>query len=80
MNYGIRPIGAFLGGVLGTAIGVQETLLIVTVGSLLGVLWLLWSPVIRQRALPESAEPAVEAPEAGAGQDGMVEAKYSRGD
>jgi MFS family permease len=71
LNYGIRPIGAFLGGMLGTAIGVQETLLIVTVAPLLGVLWLIGSPVIRQRSLPESAEPTPES---------TVQAKYSSGD
>jgi MFS family permease len=64
LNYGIRPVGAFLGGVLGTAIGVQETLLIATIAPLLSVLWLVWSPLIRQRELPESAEPATEASEA----------------
>ena len=63
LNYGVRPVGAFLGGVLGTAIGVQETLIVVTVAPLLSILWLIWSPVIRQRELPESAEPPVEAPE-----------------
>jgi hypothetical protein len=57
-------VGAFFGGVLGTAIGVQQTLLIMTIAPLLSVLWLIWSPVIRQRALPEPAEPAVEASEA----------------
>jgi len=56
LNYGIRPVGAFLGGVLGTAIGVQQTLLVVTIGALLGVLWLIWSPVIRLRDLPEPAD------------------------
>ncbi len=56
INYGIRPIGAFLGGLLGSAIGIRETLFIVTVAPLLGVLWLLWSPVIRQRDLPPAAE------------------------
>jgi MFS family permease len=56
LNYGIRPIGAFVGGVLGATIGVRETLFIVTVAPLLSVLWLLWSPVIRQRDLPEPAE------------------------
>ena len=62
LNYGIRPIGAFLGGVLGTAIGVRETLLVMTIAPMLGVLWLIWSPVIRQRELPEPAgEPAAEA-------------------
>lgn len=55
VNYGIRPVGATLGGLLGSAIGVRETLLIVTIAPLLAILWLLWSPVIRLKALPESA-------------------------
>lgn len=55
INYGIRPIGAVLGGVLGAAIGVRETLFAVTVASLPGVLWLVRSPVIRLRDLPEEA-------------------------
>jgi MFS family permease len=64
LNYGIRPIGAFLGGVVGSAIGVQETLLITAIAPLLGVLWLIWSPVIRQRALPEPAEGPVDGADA----------------
>ena len=60
LNYGVRPIGAFLGGVLGTAIGVQETMLITAIAPLFSVLWLIWSPVIRQRALPEPADEPVE--------------------
>ena len=58
VNYGIRPVGAALGGLLGSAIGVRETLFIVTIAPLLGVLWLVWSPVIRLRDLPDSAERA----------------------
>ena len=56
LNYGIRPVGAFLGGVLGTAFGVRETLLIMSIAPMLGVLWLIWPPVIRQRELPEPAD------------------------
>jgi MFS family permease len=56
INYGIRPVGAFLGGVLGSVIGVRETLVLVTVAPLLGVLWLVWSPVLRLRELPPSAD------------------------
>jgi MFS family permease len=56
INYGIRPIGALLGGALGAAIGVRETLFAVTLASLLGVLWLVRSPVIRLRDLPEAAD------------------------
>ncbi len=55
VNYGIRPVGATLGGLLGSAIGVRETLFIVTIAPLLGILWLLWSPVIRLRELPSEA-------------------------
>jgi predicted MFS family arabinose efflux permease len=55
VNYGIRPIGALLGGVLGTAIGLQSTLWIGVVGALAGVLWLLFSPIPRLRAVAEAA-------------------------
>jgi MFS family permease len=54
VNYGVRPLGAFLGGVLGSAIGVRPTLWIATVGAIAGFLWLLPSPVPRLRELPEA--------------------------
>jgi hypothetical protein len=38
VNYGIRPIGALLGGALGTAIGLHTTLWIGVVGALAGVI------------------------------------------
>jgi predicted MFS family arabinose efflux permease len=53
VNYGIRPIGALLGGGLGAAIGLRPTLWIASAGAVLGVLWLLPSPVPRLRVLPE---------------------------
>ena len=55
INYGIRPIGAVLGGLLGGLIGVRETLFVVTIASLAGVLWLFGTPVIRLRETPETA-------------------------
>jgi MFS family permease len=55
VNYGIRPIGALLGGALGTAIGLQTTLWIGVVGALAGVIWLLVSPVPRLRVVTEAA-------------------------
>jgi predicted MFS family arabinose efflux permease len=51
VNYGIRPIGALIGGALGAAWGVQTTLWVATVGALGGVLWLLASPIPRIRKL-----------------------------
>ncbi|WP_442934371.1 MFS transporter [Micromonospora sp. CPCC 205546] len=55
VNYGIRPIGALLGGALGTALGVRPALWIATTGALAGVLWVAFSPVRRLSGLPEQA-------------------------
>jgi MFS family permease len=55
VNYGVRPIGSVIGGWLATTVGVRETLFVVTIGAVLGVLWLLPSPIPRMRELPESA-------------------------
>jgi MFS family permease len=56
INIGVRPIGAILGGALGVAIGVHETLLIVTIAQLSGLLWLVRSPVPGLKELPEAPE------------------------
>ncbi|MFI7518986.1 MFS transporter [Micromonospora globbae] len=55
INYGIRPIGALIGGGLGAALGVREALWIATAGALAGVFWVFFSPVRRLRELPEAA-------------------------
>jgi MFS family permease len=56
VNMGIRPIGAVVGGILGAAIGVRETLFVVTVLQLVGVLWLIGTPVLRLRDVPDAAD------------------------
>jgi MFS family permease len=53
VNYGVRPVGAFAGGLLGSAIGVRETLWIAVVGAIAGFLWLLPSPMPTMKELPE---------------------------
>lgn len=53
VNYGIRPVGALIGGVLGAAIGVRSALWIATLGALLGVFWAVFSPLSTMRKLPE---------------------------
>jgi predicted MFS family arabinose efflux permease len=55
VNYGIRPIGALIGGALGTVLGLQAALWIGVVGALLGVLWLFASPIPRLRNVAEAA-------------------------
>jgi MFS family permease len=54
VNYGVRPIGAFVGGLLGSAIGVRETLWIAVIGAIAGFLFLLPSPLPRLKELPEA--------------------------
>jgi MFS family permease len=54
---GAQPIGALIGGALGGVIGLPLTLVVAELGSLLAVLWLLFSPVRALRALP-TLEPA----------------------
>ena len=56
VNMGVRPIGAIIGGLLGTAIGIRETLFIVTIAQLAGVLWLVGSPILGLKEMPEFAE------------------------
>lgn len=55
VNYGVRPLGALLGGALGTAIGLQTTLWIGVLGALAGVLFLFFSPIPRLREVAEAA-------------------------
>ena len=55
VNYGIRPIGALLGGALGTAIGLHTTLWIGVLGALAGVTFLVFSPIPRLREAPAEA-------------------------
>ena len=55
VNWGIRPIGALVGGAVGAWIGVRPTLWVATVGAVAGVLWLVPSPVPALRELPEQS-------------------------
>jgi MFS family permease len=45
INYGVRPFGAVIGGLLGTVIGLRPTLIVAAVGGALSCLWLIRSPV-----------------------------------
>ncbi|WP_419994859.1 MFS transporter [Streptomyces boninensis] len=62
VNYGVRPLGALAGGGLGTVLGLRPTLWIATAGALLGILWLLPSPLPRMRELPAPTSPEPGAP------------------
>ena len=49
VNYGTRPVGAVIGGLLGAAIGLRTTLWITVVGGMFGALVLLPGPLPRFR-------------------------------
>jgi predicted MFS family arabinose efflux permease len=57
VNYGIRPIGALIGGVVATHLGVSVTVVAAAIVGTTSVLWMLSSPVIAVRTVGElSAE------------------------
>jgi MFS family permease len=53
VNYGVRPLGAVAGGVLGGLIGIRPTMLVAAVGASLAFLCLLPSPIISTRTIEE---------------------------
>jgi MFS family permease len=75
VNYGARPLGAVIGGVLGTWLGVRPTLVLAGVGGMLACLWLLPSPVPGTRSFPalgsgaECSLPAIGSAVVGADRD-----------
>jgi MFS family permease len=56
VNYGVRPLGALLGGALGSAMGLRPALWISSIAALAGILWMLPSPIPRMHELPETPE------------------------
>ena len=56
VNYGVRPLGTSVAGVLGTTIGVHNTIWIGAGGALLGMAFLLPSPVRHLHDVPEPEE------------------------
>ena len=61
VNYGVRPLGALAGGVLAAAIGLRPALLVGALGALIGVVFLLASPM-RSTVQVEEAEDASSVP------------------
>ena len=51
--WGTLPVGGFLGGALGSFIGIRSTLWVAAVGQATAFLWLLPSPIPSMRDMPE---------------------------
>ena len=57
VNYGIRPLGALVGGVLASFVGVGPTLVVAAVGGTLSIVWLMGSPILSTRAIQDLPTP-----------------------
>ena len=57
MVWGTMPLGAFIGGILGSTIGVRETLLVAAIGMSFAWLPVFLSPLRTMRELPTYVEP-----------------------
>jgi MFS family permease len=55
--WGTMPLGAVIGGALGTAIGIRPTLWIAFVGSWAAGFWVYFSPLRRMRDVPQVQQP-----------------------
>jgi MFS family permease len=54
--WGVMPVGGFLGGVLGSALGLRPALLIAGAGASLAFCWIYCSPLRWMRELPSSPD------------------------
>ncbi|WP_322923421.1 MFS transporter [Paenibacillus campi] len=53
---GVTPIGALLGGALGNLVGLRMTLLIGALGTLTALIWVLCSPLVSLKKMPEETD------------------------
>jgi len=54
--WGTIPLGGLVGGVLGTTIGLRETIVVGAIGAGLSFLWILLSPQRHLREMPEPVD------------------------
>jgi predicted MFS family arabinose efflux permease len=54
--WGVLPIGALIGGALGTVIGLRPTVWVAEIGSCVAGVWLLASPMRNMRDFPDTPE------------------------
>ena len=69
--WGTIPIGALVGGALGTWIGLRETIVVGAIGGSLAILWIVFSPQRHLREMPEPIEDEPRTDELGAALPGI---------
>jgi MFS family permease len=53
VTWGTMPLGALIGGGLGSLIGIRQTLFLTATGFVLSALWIAFSPVAKLREMPQ---------------------------
>jgi len=53
VNYGIRPLGALVGGILGDVVGIGPTLVLAAAGGASSFLWLVGTPILTTHTIEE---------------------------
>jgi MFS family permease len=71
--WGTIPVGALVGGALGSWVGLRETIAIGGLGGSLAVLWIVFSPQRHLREMPEPLEKEPRTPELGAALPAVVD-------
>jgi MFS family permease len=72
VNYGVRPIGALLGGLLGSAFGLRPALWVATLGGVAGAMLVLPTALPRYRLPDGQAGPEAAAEEPGTAAEEMT--------
>jgi MFS family permease len=60
--WGTIPLGSLTGGILGSTIGLRETMVVGAIGGGLAVLWIVFSPQRHLREMPEPIEESAAEP------------------
>jgi MFS family permease len=71
--WGTIPIGALVGGALGSWVGLRETIVIGGIGGSLSILWIVFSPQRHLREMPEPIDEERHTDELGAGLPGVAD-------
>ena len=59
--FGSTPLGALLGGLLGSVLGLRSALTISVLAMTSPLLWLFFSPAFRLKQMPSGPDPDVQA-------------------
>jgi hypothetical protein len=54
--WGTIPVGTLLGGALASTLGLREAIVVGAIGSMVSILWIVFSPQRHLRELPEPVE------------------------